>query len=117
MGYGDEYSYVAPEQPVYAMASVEKADVDALYVYDAFSTNLWMVLERFGFCREGEAYEWVQGGRIGLGGELPANTNGGLLSEGHVSGYGHLVEMARQLRGECGPRQVEGDEVLQWASP
>ncbi|MEX2445758.1 MAG: hypothetical protein WD734_00340, partial [Dehalococcoidia bacterium] len=53
---------------------------------------------------------------IELGGELPVNTNGGLMSEGHYGGYAHLAEMVRQLRGECGERQVQDAEVLQWAA-
>ena len=45
------------------------------------------------------------------------NTNGGLLSEAHLLGYGHLIEMVRQLRGTAGQRQVPGAEVVQWATP
>ncbi len=44
------------------------------------------------------------------------NTNGGLLSEGHILGWGHQVEIVRQLRGECGPRQIADAEVIQWAN-
>jgi acetyl-CoA acetyltransferase len=96
---------------------VTREDVDALYVYDSFSSNLWMILERFGFCGEGEAPSWVEKNGLETGAPLPVNTNGGLMAEGHFSGYAHLVEMTRQLRGEAGPRQVEGAEVLQWATP
>ncbi len=117
IGFTDECEYRPEPALVYAMAGVERDDVDGLYAYDSFSSNLWMILERFGFCGEGEAFEWVKGGRIELGGELPVNTNGGLQSEAHLSGYGHLVEMVRQLRGEGGPRQIDGASVLQWASP
>ena len=116
LGFQEEFDYVAPEQPVYGVAGVEQGDIDALYMYDSFSTNLWMVLERFGFCKAGEAHEFIQGGRIALGGELPVNTNGGLMSEGHYSGYNHIIEMVRQLRGEAGPRQLPNPEVLQWAT-
>ena len=73
-------------------------------------------LERFGFCGPGEAAAWVQDGRIELGGELPMNTSGGLLSEAHVSGWNSLVEIVRQLRGEAGPRQIAGARVLQWGT-
>jgi acetyl-CoA acetyltransferase len=71
---------LAPEDHLaYRMAGVTPADVDGLYVYDAFSPNVLFTLERFGFVAPGEALAWVQGGRIELGGELPVNTNGGLL--------------------------------------
>ncbi len=116
VGFQTEYEYIAPPQHVYGMAGVTPEDVDALYMYDSFSSNLWMLLERYGFCGEGEAYEWIQGGRIELGAELPVNTNGGLMSEGHYWGFGHLIEATRQLRGECGERQVQGVEVVQWAT-
>lgn len=102
---------------VFDNAGVERGDIDGLYIYDSFSSNLWIVLERFGFCEVGEAYEFVRNGRIGLGGELPVNTNGGLHSEAHLAGYGHLVEMVRQLRGQCGSRQIATARVLQWATP
>ena len=108
---------VAPPQRVYEMAQVDQKDIDALYVYDAFSTNTWTALERFGFCKAGEAHLFTQNGNIELGGQLPINTNGGLMSEGHFSGYNHFVEMTRQLRGECGERQVQGAEVAQWITP
>lgn len=103
--------------PVYSMAGVNRADVDALYIYDAFSPNIVFVAERFGFAGEGEGLDWIQGGRIELGGELPLNTHGGLLSEGHVVGWGHMVEMTRQVRGECGERQVADCAVVQFATP
>ncbi|HEV8639854.1 MAG TPA: hypothetical protein VGV13_02020 [Methylomirabilota bacterium] len=101
---------------VYRMASLTQRDVGALYTYDAFSPLVWFVLERFGFCGPGEAAKWTQGGRIELGGELPMNTSGGLLSEAHVSGWNSIVELVRQLRGEAGPRQVPGIQVAQWAT-
>src|SRR6267378_2354230 len=100
------FDYKAELQPVYKMAGITPRDVDALFTYDAFSILAWIALERWGFCKPGEAPEFTQGGRIEVGGELPMNTNGGLLSEAHVMGWNHQVEIVRQLRGECGPRQV-----------
>ncbi len=117
VGMQTEYDYVAGPQKVYEMAGVTQKDIDGLYVYDSFSTNLWMILERYGFVKAGEAPAWIQDGRIELGGELPVNTNGGLMSEGHYGGNSHFIEMVRQLRGECGPRQIANAEVLQWATP
>ncbi|HUY24733.1 MAG TPA: hypothetical protein VNI34_10505 [Candidatus Nitrosotalea sp.] len=117
LGFTDEHDYQAGQMPVYQMAGLGADDIDALYVYDSFSSNLWMVLERFGFCPPGEAYLWTQGGQIELGGRLPVNTNGGLHSEAHLSGFGHLLEMVRQVRQEAGPRQVPKAEAVQWATP
>jgi acetyl-CoA acetyltransferase len=104
--------------PVYAMAGLSgPEDVDSLQLYDAFSPNVLFTLERFGFVGEGEALDWVQDGRIEIGGELPVNTAGGLLSEAHITGWNHIVEAVRQIRGEAGERQVAGCEVVQWATP
>ena len=106
------------DNPVYAMAGLAgPGDVDSLQLYDAFSPNLVFVLERFGFTGEGEALEWLQNGRIELGGDLPTNTAGGLLSEAHICGWGHMIEAARQLRGQAGARQVADCEIVQWATP
>jgi acetyl-CoA acetyltransferase len=110
------FDYKAELQPVYKMAGITPDDVDALFTYDAFSILAWIALERWGFCRSGEAPAFTQGGRIEVGGELPMNTNGGLLSEAHVMGWNHQVEIVRQLRGECGERQVKDARIIQWAN-
>ena len=120
LGIGSQRSFrytpTDDELSVYRMAGVARDDLDGLYTYDAFSPLVLFVLERFGFCGLGEAAAWVQNGRIGLGGELPMNTSGGLLSEAHVSGWNSIVEIVRQLRGECGERQVPDARVMQWAT-
>ena len=110
------FDYEAGVQPVYQMAGVAPRDIDALFTYDAFSILPWIALERFGFCKPGEAPAFTQNGRIEVGGALPINTNGGLLSEAHIMGWNHQVEIVRQLRGECGPRQVKDAEIIQWAN-
>jgi acetyl-CoA acetyltransferase len=110
------FDYTAELQPVYKMAGITPADVDALFTYDAFSILAWIALERWGFCKPGEAPGFTAGGRIEVGGALPMNTNGGLLSEAHVMAWNHQVEIVRQLRGECGPRQVVDARVIQWAN-
>jgi acetyl-CoA acetyltransferase len=100
----------------YRMAGIHRADVAGLYTYDACSPLVLFVLERLGFCGPGEAAAWVQGGRIELGGELPMNTSGGLLSEAHVGGWNSILEIVRQLRGVAGERQIENARHLQWAT-
>jgi acetyl-CoA acetyltransferase len=97
----------------YEMAGVGPESVDVTMLYDAFTINPILFLEDLGFCEKGEGGTFVEGGRIAPGGELPVNTNGGGLSYNHPGMYGLLllVEAVRQLRGECGERQVEGAEV------
>jgi acetyl-CoA acetyltransferase/uncharacterized OB-fold protein len=88
---------------VYRRAGVDREAVQGFYTYDAFSPLVLFALERFGFCGPGEAAKWVQGGRIELGGELPVNTSGGLLSEAHVCGWNTICEMAAARRGRRAP--------------
>jgi acetyl-CoA acetyltransferase len=103
-------------EPVYARAGVSPGEVGTLHCYDGFTPQVWWTLERFGFCAPGEAPDWVADGRTELDGELPVNTSGGHLSEGHANGWGHTLEIVRQLRGEAGERQIAGLAVAQWAS-
>ena len=100
---------------VYPMAGVGPRDIDVYATYDSFSVHLLFTLEGFGFCGEGESGAFVQDGRIELGGELPCNTSGGMLSESYMQSWNHQVELVRQLRGGLGPRQVEGAAVAQYA--
>lgn len=100
----------------YRDAGIAPTDVDAFYTYDAFSSCVWMALERFGHCAPGEAGEWATKERIGPGGSFPVNTNGGMLAQGHTAGWGHIVELSQQLRGRVGARQIEGIEIAQWAT-
>lgn len=94
----------------YAMAGLAPKDVDVCELYDAFTINTILFLEDLGFCKKGEGGAFVSGGRIAPGGSLPVNTNGGGLSYCHPGMYGLflLIEAVRQLRGECGDRQVAG---------
>jgi acetyl-CoA acetyltransferase len=94
----------------FAMAGVTHADVDVAMFYDAFTIVPVMGLEAVGFCKRGEGGAFVAGQRTAPGGDFPMNTNGGGLSYTHTGMYGMfiLVEAVRQLRGECGPRQVQG---------
>ncbi|MGH8444326.1 MAG: thiolase [Solimonas sp.] len=97
----------------YAQAGVAAGDIDVVQVYDAFTINTILFLEDLGFCAKGEGGRFVEGGAIGPGGRLPVNTSGGGLSYCHPGMFGlfTLVESVRQLRGECGERQVAGAEL------
>lgn len=90
-------------------AGIALADIDLVQLYDAFTINPILFLEDMGFCEKGEGGPFVSGGRIAPGGDLPVNTNGGGLSCVHPGMYSMfgLVEAVRQLRGECGERQVK----------
>ena len=97
----------------FAMAGVGPGDVDVLMGYDSFTITALLHLEDLGFCAKGEGGAFVEDGKTGPGGSLPMNTNGGGLSYTHPGAYGMflLVEAVRQLRGECGERQVPGAEI------
>jgi len=97
----------------YAQAGVAPADIDVVQVYDAFTINTILFLEDLGFCAKGEGGAFVEGGRIAPGGTLPVNTSGGGLSYCHPGMFGlfTVVESVRQLRGECGARQVAGAKL------
>ena len=92
---------------VFEMAGLQPADIDCAQIYDGFTWTVLAALEDLGFCAKGEAGTFVREGRIEIGGVLPVNTSGGLLSEGHCSGGNLLTEGVRQIRSEVEPaRQV-----------
>jgi len=97
----------------YAMAGIAPADVDVAEIYDSFTITVLLELEALGFCARGEAGEFVTKGRVAPGGDFPMNTSGGGLSYTHPGVFGIflIIEAVRQLRGECGDRQVAGAEV------
>jgi acetyl-CoA acetyltransferase len=99
----------APE--AFRMAGIRHVDVDFAQIYDCFTFEVIQQIEEAGFCARGEGGSFVADGGIELGGRLPVNSHGGLLSQGHLLGLGHVVEAVRQLRGECGARQVADAEI------
>ncbi|WP_406358270.1 acetyl-CoA acetyltransferase [Streptomyces sp. NBC_00658] len=94
-------------------AGVRPQDIDVCELYDAFTYMLLITLEDLGFCPKGEAGAFVEKGRLRNGGELPTNTDGGGLAACHPGQRGLflIVEAVRQLRGECGERQVPDAEL------
>jgi acetyl-CoA acetyltransferase len=97
---------------LWASSGVTPRDVKAAMLYDGFAPDVYFWLEGLGFCKQGEAYEWIQGGRIEQGGELPVNTFGGSISEGRLHGIGHWVEGALQVQGRAYGRQVSDAEHI-----
>ncbi|MCP3911522.1 MAG: thiolase [Actinomycetia bacterium] len=112
IGYRDLLTIAANQSgaKAFAMAGLAPAEMDFAMIYDSFTITVLSTLENLGFCGPGEGGDFVSGGRIGLGGELPINPDGGGLSNNHpgMRGIFLVIEAVKQLRGECGERQVEG---------
>lgn len=98
----------------YEMAGVGPEDVNVAEIHDAFTIAELMYYEAFGFCEKGGAYRLLDSGATSLGGKVPVNPSGGLLSRGHpvgATGAAQAVEIVRQLEGRVGKHQVEGAKV------
>lgn len=101
-------------QAAYKMAGLGPEDIDVAQLYDCFSIVPVIELEELGFCKPGEGGAFYAEGHADIGGKLPVNTHGGMLSHAHAGATGGLlgiVEAVSQLRGGLGERQVEGAEV------
>jgi acetyl-CoA acetyltransferase len=92
-------------------AGLTHADVDFAELYDCFSISCLLQIEEVGFCKRGEGAAFIREKGIGIGGGLPINTHGGLLSHSYLLGVEHVAEAVRQLRGESGKSQVKDARV------
>jgi acetyl-CoA acetyltransferase len=101
---------------VFNMAGVGPEDMDCLQIYDSFSVHVPLALEGYGYCGYGEAAKFFRDKGISLERGLPVNTAGGHLSESYMQGWAHQVEAVRQIRGECGDRQVENCQYVHYSS-
>ncbi len=98
----------------YEQAGIEARDLDVVELHDCFATAELVHYENLGLCPEGEAAHWLREGKFDIGGQIPVNASGGLLSRGHplgATGVCGIAEVTWQLRGQSGGRQVEGAKV------
>ena len=112
------FDYMGPNQrainEAYESAGIGPEDIDLAIVHDCFSVAEILWMEGLGFCKPGEAGRLLESGETKIGGKLPVNTDGGLLSKGHplgATGVGMVCEAVKQLRGEAGHRQVKDAKV------
>jgi acetyl-CoA acetyltransferase len=108
---------VLPEMDVVArqcweMSGLTPDDIDAAVIYDAFSTIMLWQLESFGFCKPGEAKDYIKDGALELGGRLPTNTHGGQLSEAYIHGMNGVNEGVRLIRGTSYNQPENVEHVL-----
>jgi acetyl-CoA acetyltransferase len=98
----------------YEMAGLGADDIDLVELHDCFATAEILHYENLGLCGEGEAGRMIDEGEVALGGRIPVNVSGGLLSKGHplgATGIANIYEVSTHLRGEAGGRQVEGARI------
>ena len=100
-------------EQIYAQSGLGPQDIDAAVIYDAFTSIVLFQLESFGFCKVGEAKDFVQEGSLSAkGGRLPTNTHGGQLSEAYIHGVNGIVEGTRLIRGTSANQPERNDHVL-----
>jgi 17-hydroxy-3-oxo-4-pregnene-20-carboxyl-CoA lyase len=97
---------------LYEVSGLRPDDVDAAILYDAFTSIVLFQLEAYGFCKRGEAKDFVKNGNIEVGGRLPVNTHGGQLSEAYIHGMNGVNEGVRLIRGTSRNQPAKSDHVL-----
>ena len=105
---------VTAAQQAYKQAGLKPKDVDVACVHDCFTIAEIVAYEDLGFCNKGDGGKLIEEKQTYIGGKIPVNVDGGLKAKGHplgATGVSMAVEMAKQLRGEAGSRQVNGAEV------
>ena len=98
----------------YEMAGGGPEDIDLVELHDCFATAEMLHYENLGLCKDGDAGRMIDEGEVALGGRVPVNVSGGLLSKGHplgATGIANIYEVSTHLRGEAGERQVEGAKL------
>ena len=114
--YTIDYSAGNTARTLWASTDLTQKDMDGAFFFDGFGSNIYFFAEAFGFAPKYEAWQWIQDGRIALGGELPINTHGGNLSEGRLGSLNHWVEATKQIQKRAdnqpgdGARQIQGVE-------
>ncbi len=101
---------------LWSRTSLRPADVDTAHLYDGFSVITFQWLEGLGLCPPGQAGAFIEEGNTRLDGACPTNTDGGAINVGRRHGANFCIEAVRQLRGQCGDRQVPNAEVSVWAN-
>jgi acetyl-CoA acetyltransferase len=97
---------------LYEVSGLRPDDIDAAILYDAFTSIVLFQLEAYGFCKRGEAKDFVKNGNIEVGGRLPVNTHGGQLSEAYIHGMNGVNEGVRLIRGTSRNQPKKSDHVL-----
>lgn len=119
--YHDDLSYWPETELVsrqlYEMGGVSPADIGVAILYDHFTSSVLMQLEAYGFCRRGEAKDFVKDGNIEVGGGLPVNTHGGALGEAYIHGMNGIVEGVKQIRGASFNQVAGVEHVLVSSGP
>jgi acetyl-CoA acetyltransferase len=106
----------AVAEQAFGMAGIGPKDISTMQVYDSFSVHIPLALEGYGYCGDGDAAKFIHDKGISLARGLPINTSGGHLSESYMQGWNHQVEAVRQIRGECGNRQVPDCRFVHYSS-